>query len=97
MINDIKKTRELVDKKETEKMFDVIHKNAQESRDNYIMTKNVRTIKKERKERNKKVILSLAISLLFIGVITSFFAYENKQNDSCETLGHSRDWCIVNG
>lgn len=97
MINDVKKERELVDKKETEKMFDAIHKNAQESRNNYIMTKNIKTIKKERKEKKRKLILGLAISLLFIGVITSFLAYENKQNDSCVSAGHSRSWCIVNG
>lgn len=97
MINDIKKTRDLVDKKETEKMFEAIHMNAQESR---IMAKNIETIKrekKEKKEKRKKIILSLATILLFVGVITSFFAYENKQNDSCVSLGHSREWCIVNG
>ncbi len=97
MINDVKKERELVDRKETEKMFEAIHKNAQESRDKYIMTKNIKTIKKERKEKKRKLIMSLAISLLFIGVITSFFVYENKQNDSCVSAGHSREWCVVNG
>lgn len=97
MINDIKKARELFDKGETEKMLNVIHKNAQKGRDKYIISKNLKTIKREKKEKQSKWFFRIATALVVVLIISLFVAYENKQNDNCVEAGHDRNWCIING
>lgn len=94
MISEIKKSRDLV---ETEKMMNIIHENAQKARDKYIISKNLKTIKCEKNDKQRKWVLILAIAFVYIFTIVTFIAYENKQNDKCVAAGHDKNWCVIKG